>query len=401
MPKGKIIYLDNAATTSVDPMVLKEMLPYFSQKYGNASSLHQSGLDGLVAIDSARAKIAQWLDCRPANVYFTSGATESDNWVILGVVRGAQRLNPAIKPHLIVSAIEHEAVLEPVKKLLKDGLIEVTYLRVNKNGLVSGTDLQSAIKSNTVLVSVMLANNEIGVIQPIADLAKIIAEANLKRQNKIYFHTDATQAPAYLDCSVKKLGVDLMSISAHKVYGPKGVGALYIKDNIKLEPLMLGGGQQGGKRSGTYNVSGIVGFGKAIELVADRKKFLEENKRIKKLRDYLITGILKNVPRSSLNGDRKKRLPNNASFTIPGVEGESVLLMLSQSGICVSTGSACSSGSLEPSHVLLAIGVPIENAHGSLRVTLGRFTKQSDVDALTRSLPKIVKKLRQMSPLEA
>lgn len=400
MQKERIIYLDNAATTPVDPRVVKEMLPYFSEKFGNASSLHLAGNVSMAAVEAARAKIAAFLACNPKNIYFTSGATESDNWAILGLIGAFQRLNPGSKPHVIISSIEHEAVIEPVRRLVKDRLAESTYLKADERGLVSPEELRKAIRPDTILVSVMLANNEIGTIQPVAELSKVIAEANVGRKNRIYFHTDATQAPAYADCNVKKLGVDLMSLSSHKIYGPKGVGALYVGDNIRLDPLMHGGGQQEGKRSGTYNVAGIVGFGKAIELIADKKSRAKENDKIKKLRDHLIKGVLKNISRSSLNGDAKNRLPNNASFTIPGVEGESMLLMLSQKGICVSTGSACSSGSLEPSHVLLSIGVPIEHAHGSLRVTLGRFTKKSDIDSLLKALPPIVKKLRNMSPLK-
>ncbi len=400
MTKQKTFYLDNSATTPVDPRVLKEMSPYFTEGFGNASSLHHKGNEAMAAVETSRAKIASFLGCLPENVYFTSGATESDNWAILGLTRAILRDNPGFKPHLIISAIEHEAVIEPVRRLVKDGLAESTYLKVDKNGLVSPEDLKKSIKANTVLVSVMLANNEIGSIQPIAKLAQVIAEANSSRKRKILFHTDATQAPAYVDCNVKKLGIDLMSLSAHKIYGPKGVGALYIGSGIKLEPLVYGGGQQQGKRSGTYNVSGIVGFGKAIEIISDKRERNKDIKYVKELRDYLVKQVLAKIPRSSLNGSLKDRLPNNASFIFPGVEGESVVLMLSQQGICASTGSACSSGSLEPSHVLLAIGVPIEHAHGSLRLTLGRFTKKSDIEALLKHLPPIIEKLRQMSPLK-
>lgn len=400
MAKQKTFYLDNAATTPIDPRVLKVMTPFFNEAFGNASSLHSKGNEAMTAVEASRAKIASFLGCSSENVYFTSGATESDNWAILGLTRAILRDNPGPKPHIIVSAVEHEAVIEPVRRLVKDCLAESTYLKVDKNGLVSAEDLKKSIKANTVLVSVMLANNEIGSIQPIAKLAQIIAEANSSRNRKILFHTDATQAPAYVDCNVKKLGVDLMSLSAHKVYGPKGVGALYIGSGIKLEPLVYGGGQQQGARSGTYNVPGIVGFGKAIEIVSDRQERSNDIRRIKELRDYLVKRVLAKIPRSSLNGSLKDRLPNNASFIFPGVEGESVILMLSQQGICSSTGSACSSGSLEPSHVLLAIGVPIEYAHGSLRLTLGRFTKKSDIEALLKHLPPIIEKLRQMSPLK-
>ncbi|OQA36856.1 MAG: Cysteine desulfurase [Parcubacteria group bacterium ADurb.Bin326] len=400
MAKQKSFYLDNAATTPVDPRVLQAMAPYFNEAFGNASSLHGKGNEAMVAVEASRAKIASFLGCSSENVYFTSGATESDNWAILGLTRAILRDNSGFKPHIIISAVEHEAVIEPVRRLVKDGLAESTYLKVDKNGLVSPEDLKKSIKANTVLVSVMLANNEIGSIQPLTKLAQVIAEANSSRKRRILFHTDATQAPAYVECNVKKLGVDLMSLSAHKIYGPKGVGALYVGSGIKLEPLVYGGGQQQGARSGTYNVAEIVGFGKAVEIVSDKKERSEDIKRIKELRDYLVKQVLVKVPRSSLNGSLKDRLPNNASFIFPGVEGESVVLMLSRHGICASTGSACSSGSLEPSHVLLAIGVPIEHAHGSLRLTLGRFTKKSDIEALLKHLPSTIEKLRQMSPLK-
>jgi cysteine desulfurase len=393
-------YLDNSATTKIDPRVEKAMLPYFSVNFGNASSLHYEGETAMVAIESAKVKIASFLACSAENIYFTSGATESDNWAILGFIRALLRESPGFKPHVIISSIEHEAIIEPVRRLVKDGLIDSTYLKVDKKGLVSSEELKNSIKSNTVLVSVMLANNEIGSIQPIAKLSKEIAAASIGRKRKIIFHTDATQAPVYVDCRVNKLGIDLMSLSAHKVYGPKGIGALYVASGINLEPLIYGGGQQQGRRSGTYNVAGIVGFGKAIEIISDSKHRDKEIARISKLRDYLVDQVLQKIPRSSLNGGLKDRLPNNANFTFPGIEGESLVLMLSQRGICASTGSACSSGSLEPSHVLLAIGVPIEHAHGSLRLTLGRFTKKSDVDRLMKYLPSIVQKLRSMSPLK-
>jgi len=404
MPK-KIIYLDHSATTPVDQKVLKAMLPYFSESFGNASSLHSAGSIALAAVDSSRAKIAGFLDCLPEEVYFSSGATESDNWAVLGLLEAILTNSGLMakigqKPHVIVSAIEHEAVLEPVKKLVGYGVMEATYLPVDKAGLVSVKKLTEAIKPNTVLVSVMLANNEIGTIQPIAELGKVIAKANDGRKHKIYFHTDATQAPAYTDCDVRKLGVDMMSLSAHKIYGPKGVGALYVKKGTPIKPLMYGGGQQKKMRSGTYNVSGIVGFGAAIDLLSDKKNRALEIARLKNFRDYLIKALIKKISKISVNGDLKSRLPSNVNFTIPGVEGESVVLMLSQQGICVSTGSACSTGSLEPSHVLLAIGVPQEMAHGSLRVTLGRSTKKSDIDALIKALPPIVEKLRAMSPLK-
>lgn len=400
MNKQRIIYLDNSATTPVDQRVLQEMLPYFSQEFGNASSLHFKGQMAMLAVEKAKKQISNFLDCSADDIYFTSGATESNNWVIKGIVKNNLQKEPDLKPHLIVSAIEHESILEPVKQLVKDKLIEITYLKVNQEGIISPTTLKEAIKDNTVLVSLMLANNEIGSIQPISEIAKIIKEINANRNRKVLFHSDATQALAYLDCRVEKLGVDFLSFSAHKIYGPKGIGALYIRQGIKLEPLIAGGGQQKGQRSGTYNVAGIVGFGKAVEIIADKQKQTQEIKRLRELRNYLIKQVLKKISKVSLNGSLKYRLPNNVNFTFQGVEGESIILMLSQKGICASTGSACSSKSLEPSHVLLALGIPPEQAHGSLRLTLGRFTKKSDIDILLKHLPVIIEKLRSISPLK-
>ena len=391
------IYLDNSATTPADPRVLKAMWPYFGQHFANASSLHEMGNQAGQAVSDARRQVAEFLHCRPEEVYFTGGATESDNLAVLGLIKG---LKIKFKPHLIISAIEHEAVLEPAKQLAKDGVAELSILPVDGRGLVSLPELKKLIKSNTVLISVMLANNEIGAIQPIAEIGKLIATINQAGENKIYFHTDATQAPAYVGCDIGKLGVDLLSLSAHKIYGPKGVGALYVKAGTPLKSLMLGGGQEKKLRSGTYNVPGIVGLGEAIRLISDAKTRAKEIKKITSLRDRLIAEILEKIPRAKLNGDRKNRLSNNANFVFPGVEGESVVLMLSQQGIMASTGSACSSGSLEPSHVLLAIGIPVEQAHGSLRLSLGRFSKQADIDAVAKKLPPIIAKLRAMSPLK-
>jgi cysteine desulfurase len=393
------IYLDNSATTPVAPEILEAMLPYLTEKFANASSIHQVGTEAASAVAVARSKLAKFLNCSPEEVYFTSGATESDNLAILGVIKSWRERNPGGKPHLIVSAIEHEAILEPTKYLDKSGLAEVSRLKVGTSGIVASSELAKLIKPNTVLISVMLANNEIGTIQPIAEIGRMIEKLNQNRKQKIYFHTDATQAPAYVNCDVKKLKIDLLSLSAHKIYGPKGVGALYLKKNVPIEPLFFGGGQQNGIRSGTYNVAGIVGLGQAIELISGRKR-QQENQKITALRDYLIKNIVKQIPNVIVNGDLKNRLPNNVNFAVRGVEGESVILMLSQAGIMASTGSACSSGSLDPSHVLLAIGLPPEVAHGSLRITLGRQNKKSDIDALIKALPPIVKKLRAMSPLK-
>jgi len=395
MPK-KTIYLDYSATTPLDGRVLQSMQPYLRDNFANASSIHQPGLIAKAAVENARQSIASFLAARPEEVYFTSGATESDNWAIFGSVKAALEKEPKFVPHVITSKIEHEAILDPLKQMEKEG-VEVTYLPVNKKGLVAVESLARAIKPNTILVSIMYANNEVGTIQPIAELGKVIHAKNQRRRNnKIRFHSDATQAPVYCDCRADGLGVDLMSLSAHKIYGPKGIGALYVRRGTPLRPLLHGGGQQGGQRSGTYNVAGIVGFAKAVELI---KKEKAKNKNIAKLRDYLITQITKKIPATLVNGDRRRRLPSNAHFIFKGVEGESVLLMLSQKGIAISTGSACSSGSLEPSHVLLAMGLPPELAHGSIRVTLGRLTTKQELDLLIKELPPIIKKLRAMSPL--
>jgi len=396
MPK-KIIYLDYSATTPVDDRVLLSMLPYYHDVFANASSIHQAGLMAKEAVERSRESVAKFLGAQAEELYFTSGATESDNWAILGLLKAIKEKNKNFTPHIITSKIEHEAILDPLRQLEKEGM-QVTYLPVDKKGLVPAAAVAAAIKPSTVLVTIMYANNEVGTIQPIAAIGELIRQANLKpRQQKIRFHTDATQAPAYCACDVNKLGVDLLSLSAHKIYGPKGVGALYAKRGTPIRPLMYGGGQQGGLRSGTYNVAGIAGFAKAVELI---KKEQPKNKVIKKLRDYLIGQLKKKIPAVIVNGDMAKRLPSNAHFIFKGVEGESILLMLSQKGIAVSTGSACSSGSLEPSHVLLAMGLPPELAHGSIRVTIGRQTTKKEVDSLIKELPPIIKKLREMSPLK-
>lgn len=396
----KIIYLDHAATTSVDPTVFEAMRPYFIDDFGNASSLHQAGLDGRVAVDRAQAKIASFLGCQKEEVYFTSGATESDNMAIFGPIKAIQEGHPGAKIHVLSSSIEHDAVMEPIKALARSGAIKADFLPVDKNGLVSVAQLKASIRPETALVSIMYVNNEIGTIEPIAVIGRLIKKINHDRQQKIIFHTDATQAPAYADCLVDKLGVDLLSLSGHKIYGPKGVGVLYVKKGTPLRPIIFGGHQQNNVRPGTYNVPGIVGLGKAVEILAETATRNRENAKLKSLRDYLIREIKKRVQGVSLTGSLKQRTPNNASFVFTGVEGESVVLMLSQKGIAVSTGSACSSGSLDPSHVLLAIGIKPESAHGSLRVTLGRFTTKKDIDAILRALPPIIKRLREISPLK-
>lgn len=398
MPNKKV-YLDNSATTPLDSEVFKAMTPYLRGAFGNASSLHYAGMEAKKAVDGAQEKIGRFLGCLPQEVYFTSGATESDNMAILGLTGAILRANSGFKPHIVISAMEHDAILEPVKQLQKEG-VEITYLKPNSRGLVEVEDLKKAIKVNTVLVSIMYVNNEIGTIQPISEIGKLIQKLNIGRKQKIYFHTDATQAPAYCDMDVSNLGVDILSLSAHKIYGPKGIGAFFIRKGTPFLPLIWGGHQQDGIRSGTYNVAGIIGLAKAIELIADKKRNKQENKKLRELRDYLIREIKRKVDRIIINGDLIKRVPSNASIIFEGVEGESVLLMLSQKDIAVSTGSACSSGSLEPSHVLRAIGVKPELAHGSIRFSLGRFNTKQDIDILLKELPPIIRKLRNMSPLK-
>lgn len=386
--KSMKAYFDHSATTPVDPAVLKAMQPYFSDDFGNASSIHSYGQKAMAAVDDAREKIADFLGCKTNEVFFTSGATESDNIVILGLAKPGD--------HIIISKIEHPAILEAAKEIAKNG-VEVTYLGVDKNGLVSANELKELIKDNTKLVSIMYVNNEIGTIQPIPEFGRIIKEINQSRKNKIYFHTDAVQAVNYCPMSVDELGVDLVSLSGHKIYGPKGIGILFRRNSTPIRPIQFGGHQEKGVRPGTLNTPGIVGIGKAIELI---NKNRSENEKIKELRDYLITGILNAIPKSQINGDLEKRVPNNAHFSFYGVEGESLLLLLDQEGISASTGSACSSGSLEPSHVLMSLGMDPLLAHGSLRITLGKFNTKADIDYLINSLPAIVERLRKMSPVK-
>jgi len=392
--REKRIYLDYAATTPLDKRVFQKMLPFLKDCFGNPSSIHSFGQQAKEAVDKARKKVAKFLNCSSSEIIFTGSATEANNLAIFGTVKACQR-NGINHPHIITSQIEHHAILEPCHQLEKEG-VKVTYLPVNKEGIVKVEDVKKAICKNTVLVTIMYANNEIGTIQPIAEIGKLIRK--LKTQNsklKVFFHTDAVQAINYLDCDVQKLKVDLLTISAHKIYGPKGVGGLYIRKGTKIEPQILGGGHEGGLRSGTENVAGIVGLGEAIEIV---KKERSKIKKIKKLRDKLIDGILKQIPGSRLNGSRALRLPNNVNISIPGIEGESMVIALDEEGIACSTGSACSSGSLEPSHVLLSLGLPPQQAHSSLRLTLGKYTTEREIDKVLEILPKVVKRLKEISP---
>jgi cysteine desulfurase len=380
------IYLDYAATTPTDPEVIKAMEPFFFERFGNPSSIHTFGQEAKKAIEDAREKVAAFLGAAPSEIVFTSGGTESNNFAIEGVAFARQDKGN----HIITSAIEHHAVTEPCKFLEKKGF-KVTYVGVDKDGLVSPQDVKKAITDKTILISIMHANNEIGTIQPIS----VIGE--MARDKGIYFHTDAVQTVGHIPTRVDELNVDLLSLSAHKFYGPKGVGALYIRKGTHIERFLRGGDQEKGRRASTHNTPGIVGLAKAIELCQINMQS-EANYQIN-LRDKLIREIPKKISEVYLNGHPTKRLPNNVNFSFKYIEGESILLNLDMLGIAASTGSACTSTSLEPSHVLLAIGLSAEIAHGSLRLTLGRWTKEQDIDYLLKNLPEIVGKLRAMSPL--
>lgn len=392
------IYLDYAATTPVDEKVLKAMLPYFSRSFGNAMSIHSFGQEALQAIDKARSQAAEFFNCEPPEIIFTSSATEANNLAIKGVLKSyyAKPENKNIKPHIITTQFEHHCVLDACRMAEKDGLAEITYLPVNKDGVVKVSDVKKALKPNTILVSVMYVNNEIGTVQPIAEIGNLIKKTNgAKKPMKLVFHTDATQAVNYFDCDVKKLGVDLLSMSAHKIYGPKGVGLLYVKKNTPLKRIQDGGDQEYKLRAGTHNVPGIVGLGAAIELVHGSRS--AAHSKILSLRNYLIKRVLKEIPKAYLNGSSEKRSPNNANFRFDSVEGEGLILSLDMDGIAASTGSACSSGALDPSHVLLALGLKHEQAHGSLRLTLGKNTTKKELDHTVTKLKEITKRLRQIS----
>lgn len=398
----KKIYLDYAATTPVDAKVLEKMLPYFSQNFGNAMSVHGFGQEALEAVDDARAKAALFFRSNTSEIVFTSGATESNNLVVKGSLRSyysiARKLNE--KPHIITTKFEHHCVLDACKFAEKDGLAEVTFVSPNKEGLISVKDIKNAIKDNTILISVMYVNNEIGTVQPIIEIGKLLKEINAGRAEKklprISFHTDATQAINYFDCNVNELGVDLLSMSAHKIYGPKGIGLLYVKKGTPIKRVQDGGDQEFKLRAGTHNVPGIVGLGEAINMIktpATEKKI----KEIIELRDYLIKRVLKEIPKSYLNGSAEKRSPNNANFRFDDVEGEGLILSLDLDGIAASTGSACSSGALDPSHVLLSLGLKHEQAHGSLRLTIGKYTTKKELDIVIDKIKEVVKRLRKIS----
>jgi len=382
----KRIYLDYAATTPTHPDVVQAMLPYFSESFGNPSSIYSYGQEAKGAIEEAREKVAVLIGAREDEIVFTSGGTESDNFAIKGTAF-AQKDK---KNHIITSTIEHHAVLETCHFLERRGF-DVTYLPVDEYGLVDPDELKKAITEQTALVSIMHANNEIGTIQPISELAAIASEAGA------YFHTDAVQTVGHVPVNVDELGVDMLSLSGHKLYGPKGVGVLYIRKGTRLVPFMHGGGQERNRRGSTENVPAIVGLGKAAELA--RQEMPEEGPRLTILRDCLIKRILEQIPETRLNGHPQQRLPNNVNVSISYVEGESMLLNLDLEAICASTGSACSSSSLEASHVLLALGLTHEHAHSSLRFTMGKWTTEQDIDHVMETLPQIVAKLRAMSPL--
>ena len=379
-------YFDYAATTPVKKEVLEEMLPFFNTNFGNPSSIYKIGRRGKTTVDIARDRTAKTLNSKSEEVFFTGGGSESDNWAIKGVAFA----NRDKGNHIITSKIEHHAVLQTCKYLEQEGF-EVTYLGVDKYGLVSGDDLKNAIRDDTILISIMYANNEIGTIQPIKELAGIAKEKG------IIFHTDAVQAYGNEIIDVEDLGIDLLSVSAHKIYGPKGVGALYIRKGTKIHKLIHGGGQEKMRRAGTENTPGIVGFGKAAEMAYEN---IEEHiKRLTGLRDKLIDGIITKIEHTELNGHPTKRLPGNVNISFEFIEGEALLLSLDMEGIAASSGSACSSGSLNPSHVLTATGLTHEKAHGSLRLTLGDFTTEDEIDYVIEKLQPIVDRLRNMSPL--
>ncbi len=381
------VYLDYAATTFTAPEVVSSMAPYFTQSFGNPSSIYSFSESNRKAMASARQQVADVLGATKEEIFFTSGGTEADNWALKGVAwRNRSKGN-----HVITTKIEHHAVLHTAQFLQENGF-EVTYLDVDSEGKVRLEDLKNAVTDRTILVSVMFANNEIGTLQPIAEIGAFC------REKGIVFHTDAVQAVAHVPIDVRAMNIDLLSLSAHKFYGPKGVGALYVRKGVKIDNFMHGGGQERGKRATTENVAGIVGLGAAIELTASRMK--EASGRVGKLRDMLIDGVMKTIPHAKLNGAPSgERLPNNSNFSFIGIEGETLLLDLDGAGIYASTGSACSSGSLDPSHVLMAIGLSHEQAHGSLRMTLGEETSEEDIRYVLSVLPGIVERRRAMSPL--
>ncbi len=384
---SRFVYADNAATTRLHPKALEDMMPYLTEQFGNASSLYGFGQESRVAVDQAKETIASCLNCRPNEVYITSGGSEADNWAIKMV---AKSLKAKGKTHIISTAFEHHAVLHTLKALEKDGF-EITLLPVYDNGIVHVEDVKNAINDRTALVSVMFANNEIGTIQPITEIGKLC------RESGVLFHTDAVQAVGHVPVDFHNMNIDLLSLSAHKFHGPKGVGALIIRKGLRFGNLIDGGAQERGRRAGTENTAGIVGMASAMKLACDSMETVTES--ITQKRDRLIDTITGSIIRCRLNGDRHNRLPGNVNISFEGIEGESLLLMLDMRGICASSGSACTSGSLDPSHVLLSIGLPHAIAHGSLRLSISEETTDEDIDHILSEVPVIVERLRNMSPL--
>ena len=382
------VYLDYNATTPVEPEVLDAMLPYFSGEFGNASSIHTFGQKARTAVETAREQVAALIGGRPQEVFFTSGGTESDNHAIFGIARHSAN-GPKSRPHVITSFVEHEAVLNACQALEKQG-VDVTYLHVDQDGLIDLEDLRGAIRQETALITIMHANNELGTVQPLDQIGRIAKEAD------VYFHTDAVQSAGKIPIDVNQFQLDSLSLSGHKLYAPKGVGALYVRGGTRLKQLLYGGHHQRGMRPGTENVAGIVGLGKAAEIA--RQTLANDAKRLSTLRDRLEHGLLHRVPHSRINAARAPRTPNTANLVFPGVEGEALLIALDLKGLACSTGAACSSGAVEPSHVLTAIGLPAEEARASLRFSLGRHTTQADIDFALQVVPAAVAQLRQLSP---
>ncbi|MDE7293717.1 MAG: cysteine desulfurase NifS [Oscillospiraceae bacterium] len=386
MPE-RFIYADNSATTQVSESVLREMMPYLTTAYGNPSSIYKLGRDAGHAVENARERIAAVMDCKPKEIYFTSGGSEADNWAIKGA---AEKMAQKGKKHIITTAFEHHAVLHTCAELEKQGF-EVTYLPVGEKGLISAEDVKNAIREDTALVTIMYANNEIGTVLPIPEIASVC------REKGVLFHTDAVQAVGNVPISIKELGVDMLSMSGHKIHAQKGIGFLYIRSGVTLPNLIHGGAQERNRRAGTENVPAIVGLAKAVEeACAD---IPGKTERLTAVRDHIIDEILARVPAARLNGDREKRLPGNINISFVGVEGESLLLMLDMNGICASSGSACTSGSLDPSHVLLSLGLPHEVAHGSLRLSLAEPITMDDGDYIIEKVEQVVRRIRDMSPM--
>ena len=396
MSEKRFVYADNAATTSVHPRVLAEMLPYLGEFYGNPSSLYSKGQQVFTLLEGARARIAAILGCEAREIYFTGCGSEGDNWAIKGAVDAYLQKNKVSTCHVITTKIEHHAVLNTCKALEKKG-IAVTYLDVDHDGKVDPDDVIKNLRDDTCIVAVMYANNEIGTIEPIAEIGEKIKEYNEQNKKKVLFFTDAVQAVGHVPVDIKTLHADMLSLSGHKFRAPKGIGALYIKSGVVIKSLIDGGGQERGKRGGTENVASIMGLAKALEIASEEMK--DDNARLAMLRDELIYRLTTEIPEAQLTGHPTKRLPGTASFVFKYIEGESLLLLLDAEGICASTGSACSSKSLEPSHVLLAIGLPHEIAHGSLRLTLSHETTKEDIDYIVEKVKYVVQTLRNFSPI--